>query len=169
VSNIDPKQMRVVILFAVVCGVMGLGLACFGTFNAIQAASSLAWPTTEGQVLATDIDINYSSRNAGNNESYRPVIEYQYWVADQVYFSDQFSLTLDDHYGTRAKAGEVISAFELQSPLKVYYDPSEPSQSVLRTGLNLVTFIPCMLGALFLGFSVFVGIGLVRQRGLQHT
>ena len=166
-NKVSPQQTRMAIIFALVCGVMGLGMACFGSFNAAGAAAILAWPSTEGEVISTDIDITYSSSEYNNEPSYRPVVEYRYWVEDQIYFSDQLSMTLDDHYGTREKAGAVLIEYELQDPLRVYYDPGDPTQSVLRTGLNVVTFIPCILGLLFLGFALLLTIGAIRQRAVS--
>ena len=101
----------------------------------LESRSALKWPQTEGRVLSSTLFINHLPRfmdlNADPMRWYGADVEYEYSVNGSTYYSKRLSF---DTWGTRsAKAAlKVMNMYRHHPKVTVYYDPSDPLQSVLE-------------------------------------
>lgn len=112
-----------------------------------QAAASVSWPTTEGQITVSRVEKNEARKGGA---TYTAVITYQYsldgqtFEGDRVWFGDDYSVS--NAFASAFRAA--VRRYPVGKAVKVHYDPDEPGDSVLEPG-------PTWSG------SVFYFIGLV--------
>lgn len=160
-APITPSQYRIIAGFAAFLILSGAALALFGIFFLKSAQASRAWPSTSGEVQTIKA-VLHTTRNNGRVKTYNYTVTYQYEVDDRTYTSDRYSLgsgsTASPQYDTaRAarRAGEEV--YPLGSEVQVYYDPANPASTVLKPGANFGTYVPLVMGLLFMpsGFLFF--------------
>ena len=95
-----------------------------------QQHSSKQYASTEGQVVSSGVDTSRDS----DGSSYTPKIHYRYQVKGREYHGERI------RYGTAFNTYTLAHAFAAQHPalstVTVYYDPRNPSESLLQTGIN---------------------------------
>jgi hypothetical protein len=153
-APITPAQYRIMMGFAGLLIAGGTALVLFGGFFLKTAWGSHTWPSTPGEV--EDIQtIRYTTGSNGSTRTYRYTITYEYRVEGQSYRSDRFSLgsgsTASRSYDTsRAARRAGQEAYPPGSEITVYYDPADPTSTVLKPGANFGTYVPLTMGLLFL-------------------
>ncbi|HEX3071102.1 MAG TPA: DUF3592 domain-containing protein [Thermoanaerobaculia bacterium] len=130
------------------------GLAWSGWF-ALSAVWSREWPQAEGTIVVSDLQ---RSRDEGGY-MYRSEVTYVYTVAGH------------EHAGSRARFGDslalswsapavrVVQQYKVGSRVLVRYNPRDPDESVLETGMNGFVFAWAAPGALLLA----LGVSLLRS------
>jgi len=151
------QQLPVVLTFSFFILLLGAWFV-FSAIGAGKGLQSLNWPHTQGTVLSTDIKKMPSSKGPTR---YCPVIRYSYQVGSTEYSSDKYSRTISR--GTIEWAKQIIEQHPVDSKIKVFYKPSNPELSVLKTGLQSDNY--WML--LFSSFFLFVVI-LAFKKQLQQ-
>ncbi|MBX0311014.1 MAG: DUF3592 domain-containing protein [Sulfurihydrogenibium sp.] len=123
----------------------------------------LFWKKTEGEILDKRVErveeiIEY--------ETYRPVVEYKYQVDGKEYMSNRIFITpFESDYNTAEK---IINGFN-DKKVVVYYNPSNPSESILKRNLHagmvvmLIALIGIMLPFLYQAFVEVIGIGASKE------
>jgi len=149
------------VIFGVIAAIL-LGLSYWlgrsGLRGVLSARASQAWPSTSGRVLLVqaikmkDVGLSTSQRH---QTDYRPVVQCSYTVGNKTYgcehrrFNDDVIV-----YSTIEKARTAVSNYQVGQTVRVYYDPANPSQSVLEPGIagpawrELSSGILCFLLAL---------------------
>ncbi|MFW9778384.1 MAG: DUF3592 domain-containing protein [Candidatus Heimdallarchaeota archaeon] len=112
--------------------------------------SSFSWPTAEGTIKISYID---QYRDDGVL-MYKPTINYSYFVMDSEYHSNKVSLSLITAANWRRFATKKIARYPVGKIVKVYYDPTDPSQAVLEPGFKWYTPIWIIGGILFLAIPI---------------
>jgi hypothetical protein len=109
------------IAFALV-GIVGFG---WFTFNNHQARS---WPTVTGQVVESTVD---SSRRSSGRTKYSPKVRYAYEVAGRRFENNHVWLNDSKSFRDRGKASSIVAAYRAGGPATIFYDPADPSRSLL--------------------------------------
>ena len=143
----------------------GLGLVCGGAWFAAAALGSTAWPQTEGEVIATRVvERARVSPEVDISNEFEPVISYSYRVDGESYTGDRIDLSLSLSFSTPGEAQAVLDRYPIGSRVQVYYEPGNPDNAALETGMALSTFIPFCSGIfIFLG-GAYLAFTMLRQK-----
>ena len=132
-----------------------------GTFRIWRdSGSSVTWHSTPGKVISRKIVVD-----AGRGHSrHRPVLPYSYFVDGKRYVNDH--IAFDDPPNSTYSDAEAQALFDQHPPgtsVTVYYNPVDPSRSVLQRksrevggGLLFSLLILMVFG--FCGSITFLGI-----------
>ncbi len=150
-------------LFALI-GLMILG---FGIREYFKAQASTGWPSVEGVVLRSEMDVDHSSSSSGGSSTtYGADVAYEYQqggtrrTGDRVEFGEIST-------GDSSDAQQVLDRYPVGREVTVYYNPEDPADSVLEPGVSGSTFFLPLFGCLFfvVGCLVCGGILLSALRG----
>ncbi len=140
---------------------VGLGLAVImKTWAHIRLVwASQSWVTTEGTVCHTTID--YGTRvfpSSGKQVFYFANVIYQYVVNDKEYSNDQRCFGNDR--GSESQALKTAAHYPEGMKVSVVYNPQNPKQSVLESGLRLSQCVPFGFGTILMcggwwGLSIY--------------
>jgi hypothetical protein len=132
-----------------------------GTGEALKSSAAGDWPKVEGEVVVSRvISRSTPSSDGPNSTSYDPVMVYNYEVDGKKYTSSQLA--------TYRLANNTAKNIDKEFPVgstTVSYNPDDPSDAVLLTGIAGDNFIPIGLGGLvvLIGSTIFV-IAFVKRR-----
>lgn len=120
-----------------------------------RAGASRNWTITTGEVVDSSI------RREPDGPYYIPVVKYRYVVEGQEYESSRIRFTWSGDSTTPWTASEVVSQYPVSKTktIKVYYNPRNPSVSVLVPGVVLKDCIGAVIGlpvVIWLFFHAFV-------------
>ncbi|WP_204138379.1 DUF3592 domain-containing protein [Halomicronema sp. CCY15110] len=168
-TPITPAQYRIIAGFGGFLILIGAALSIFGVIFLKSALASYTWPSTPGLVQAVTSNLYYSESN-GSIKTYSYTVAYQYEVAEISYTGDRYSLgagptASQQQYDSHAEAQRAgKAAYPPGSEVTVYYDPKTPTAAVLQPGANWGTYVPLMLGAVFLPSGVLFFKVLARAQ-----
>jgi hypothetical protein len=129
---------------------IGAGLSWWGWTIVRNARASAAWPTTQGQITASEIE---HSRDSEGDDSYTPRVTYTYQVNGLSYESYMIKYG-ETSYGNEGTALEILSRYPVGQAVNVYYDPTNPDRAVLEPGVSGGSYILLGIGVLFVGVSL---------------
>ena len=115
-----------------------------------------SWPTTQGTILVSHvysyIDYNVTDEYDLETTFYRPVVHYEYEVAGARLVGKAVNV-----YSTASTypsvADEVVARYPLGTTATVYYQPDDPSRSVLEPGAP-GGWLLIVFGAVFSAFGL---------------
>ena len=153
-SKITPGQYRIIAGFLIFIILAGCALFTFGVFFIIEASASGNWPSVQGEVEGVYVRHTRGSSRTSQG-SYHYEVTYSYLINDIIYTNDRYSLgsgsTASSRYSTEDEArSDAREAYPSGSEITVYYDPADPFSSVLDPGLNWGTFVPLLMGLVFI-------------------
>jgi hypothetical protein len=143
-------------------------LVCFGAFVCyfdLRAArilarqyQSQAYSSVKGEVLSGTVTQWTGSKGTVH---YRPSFSYRYQVNGQTYQGRRYRYDGHPSFYKEAEANQVVAAHPNGSEIDVYYNPSNPADAVLSTGLDTADWgIPFTFGAItYLLLSVSIKLG----------
>lgn len=125
-----------------------------------QAESAQEWPSAAGRILSTDIHERVQSAGeTGPRRTYEPVVEYEFSLMGAPMRGNRLSFG-HKRFNTRRKAEAVLGQYQPGAIITVYYDPQDPSQSVLeREASGSMTYL--VMGIIFL----VLGLGMACVMG----
>ena len=150
-NNDQAKNAK--IFFGIFCLFIGL-VSAFGG-NQIEkikkAHLSTLWPSSEGKIISSEVESKTSSTRGvghGYSTSYFANIAYEYSVGGKKYTYKRISY---GDYGSsdRVRTERIINSYSKDEMVRVYYNPADPSESVLERGASLPTYIPLGIGIIF--------------------
>ena len=115
------------------------------------------WPETEGVVISSEV---YTSESSEGGSSFCLDISYEYTVDNVKYTGYRVSYSSEDSCDSWSQDAD--KDYPEGKTIPVYYDPSDPSESVLETGFAGVEFFLCC-------FFIFPLIGLVMLFGVSKS
>ncbi len=139
--------------------IIALALISFGIYFIASAESSSNWIKTSAKVVSYNIVSTYSQRRI--KSVYDIQIRYQYSVNNRTYTNQTISFgkgkTLKGGFNDRESAMQWLDAskFSMHKIIDVYVDPENPNKSLVYNGVNFITYIPLMIGLVFLVLIVF--------------
>ncbi len=155
--------------------------ALFMLFAAGQSVTDLvndmessAWPTTSGRIISSKIE---QSEESGDTY-FAPSLEYEYVVDERNYRSKRirFGDFVPALPGTTAEAEEVSLRYTSGKSVQVYFDPDDPSLSVLEPGAGKIRILTILaiwvimlvFSCLLAGVCALSAFGRLRwKRNLQ--
>ena len=148
-------------LFPLIFILVGSIVTFFGGRGLVRAYGSVDWPTAQGKVVISSIDVQQSktSGSTKSTTSYHAEIQYEFTVdgisidGDRVAYGD---------YGTGNSnhASSIVKRYPVGKEVTVHYMPGNPEQAQLEPGMRaqalilpgvgLVLFIAgCLVAVLF--------------------
>ena len=115
------------------------------------------WPETEGVVTSSEV---YTSESSEGGTTYCLDISYEYTVDNVNYTGYRVSYSSEDSCDSWSQNAD--DDYPEGKTIPVYYDPSDPGESVLETGFAGVDFFLCC-------FFIFPLIGLVMLFGVSKS
>lgn len=145
-----------VVGFGVVFALFGVGFLIpffiLPVWNSYQAQS---WSVTECKVITSAV-----GRHTGDDSTtYSVDISYDYEVDGKVYHSDRYKFMSGSSSGYNGKK-EVVDQYPPGKVIRCYYDPSDPSKSVIERGFTsdmLFGLIPLFFVVVGLAIAIFGG------------
>lgn len=111
----------------------GLGYAGLGFVSLSEATQNERWPTVEGQIVTNEVQEHERKRSDGSTfKTYKAVAGYRYEINGKFYLGANLSL----HPAERTLKGVALTELEpyqIGTKIKVYYNPNDPNQAVLRS------------------------------------
>ena len=122
---------------------LGTALLVVSAWNAARAIKSRAWPQCDGTIASSDVE---TVRNEGL--LHRASITYLYRIDDQGFVGTRACFCDWLWSSWRSSAAGLARRFPAGASVPVYYDPTDPNESVLEPGMNGFIFGSFALGAL---------------------
>jgi len=119
-----------ILLFGTVWSGFTLTADWFVMRGAVRQVIAEFYATTAGQVMHSGLKEHRDSRG---RIDYAPDIKFAYEVAGQAYSGDRYRYS--EIYLKRDYAADVIADYPEGKEVSVYYNPSEPADSLLHPGL----------------------------------
>lgn len=145
--------------------VPALWLIKVGLVEIKAARSTKKWPTVYG--ILKELTISGGLPDEARNEAnkgytiYKPRITYTYQVGANNYISHR--LTYSEIATSNIKSiKKLMARLKIGEQVKVYYNPNDPTVSVVIPGTVMATYILIFSGIVFAVFAVmWVSVGLV--------
>ena len=143
------------IIFGLIFVGVGGFLAVFTLVDLRSAKRAAAWPQVQGKVRTSRV----VERETRRGTSYSAEVKYEYEVDGIQHTSDRIKF---EWQSTGYRSAEATAErYPAGSPMPVYYDPQEPSLSVLEREIEVGSVIFVILfGLLFVGFGIYMLSGL---------
>ncbi len=128
----------------------GLGLAILlSSFHSLYLREQAkAWPSVVGTI--TSINVTSGSNGPRQANTSARDVTYRYTLQNKTFSGDQ------EYFGFKiATSSETDGGYHKDTPVKVYYNPKQPRQSVLKPQSFRGIGLPLLLGSLFLIFAAF--------------
>ncbi|GGA24865.1 hypothetical protein GCM10010981_11690 [Dyella nitratireducens] len=125
----------------------------------------MSWPTTEGEVAHSAILYQTdTSATTDNATTYKADVVYRYKVHGKSYTSSKISFL--DLAATTGRAASIVSRYPDNSVVQVYYNPTDPAESVLEpgdaSGIQFLYLLGSIFGAAGLFFLIMSLTGHVH-------
>lgn len=128
----------------------GIFVMGFGVNPILQTRDSASWSSTRGQIINSQL---VTPRDTTAGLGFKATVEYQYdvegrqFTGDRISFSDAYSSNEEYHQ-------EIVDKYFPGKRVEVFYNPSNPLESVLEKRFARQSFL-----WIFIGIVVF-GLGL---------
>jgi hypothetical protein len=146
---VEPKQTPLV----VVLGIFALAIMLFARMAGQQARTMKTWPKVPGRITRSEVETTVQENRPANFgraydvTMYVPRIVYTYQV-DGISF-DGDKVGWSGSASTPAYAEKAIKRFPLQTPVTVFYNPQDPTQSSLSVAGGTLTKVLWLVAAVF--------------------
>ena len=126
--------------------------------------SSLRWHVTSG--IIEDSNFYTSKRKSSNTTSstHHGEVTYRYSVDDHEYVGRRYDSTGSMHTGLESEAEEFEGHISGGSVIDVFYNPNDPSQSLLKNGISEDTYVRIV----FSSFLSIVGLIVLRYQWKRY-
>lgn len=126
----------------------------------LRGLKSRTWPTAEGTVQDARLQTHQSRDEEGDvTTTYEALIQYRYSVSGQEYHGSRRTFS-DVRTSSRSRTEKVLERYPPGGSVRVYYDPADPSTSVLEPGVGIMSYVLLLLVLAFLAFGVAGVLGL---------
>lgn len=131
----------------------------------IQQMRAVNYPTAQGVILKSDVEIN-RSRDPEDNDTYQAVVTYRFEVNGQTHESDQYRY--NDVASNDSRAKDIVDSLPPGTRVTVFYNPDDPSDAVLVAAVEgmdlalllfLTPFNVVMVVGWWIGFHVLTRKG----------
>jgi len=161
-------EMLVWLIAAGMFGFLGLVFTLFGSYEVYKGMKTSSWPSVDGTILSSSMEktsrrVKRTNGSSGRKTSYHLNVAYAYEVNQQKYENDRFSYGTES-YRKLSKAKEALARYPKGKRVPVFYDPDNPSHSVLTRGTG-TSWIAIVLGGLglLLAFLILLYVFVWRN------
>lgn len=179
--KVDPRQLAqallillVVVLFALIVltakGAAPIVIAAFGCLKIlygglrlVRGRQSLGWPVTSGEVIESDVGVQYHRLAHVGPAWYFPKVRFSYAVNGRSYIGTRYAMEPRSVWSTSEDAAREMAA-DLQAgrAVTVCYKPDQPEMAVLRPGLGARSrshyWAIIVAGILIVAFGLFFSL-----------
>jgi hypothetical protein len=140
----------------------GINMIIQGNDHIQKAQATHSWSKTTGTITYSKVSDAGTDPSPGKvNKSsiariHRPVIKYNYRVNNLQYESNTIYFGDDQVRNVVSYADEVVAKYRPRQKAVVYYDPRQPTLSVLEPGTSETTFLPLTYGRILVVGGVCV-------------
>ena len=138
--------------------VFSLALLCFVIWVIRlfwTALSSRHWPLAQGRVISMEMDVTHLE----NEDLYTPRLTYRYRVDGKDYEGRRIDLTSQRKFYTQSAANAALEDYRQDRAVAVYYNPNRPTDSLLKPGVSMATWV--ITGLIIILLFLLVSIQLV--------
>ncbi|QDU78294.1 hypothetical protein Pan97_53790 [Bremerella volcania] len=134
-------------LFVLVFVGFGVGFLGYGIYQLDQASRTTRWPAVRGEVLECQL----RSHTSDHKETWACHVKYAYDVDGRSYEGDRIAY---GYNGTNNKSmhSDLKQKLSRSRYVRVYFDPQNPSESTLATGIHRSAYLPVLFGGAWLAF-----------------
>ena len=111
--------------------------------------ASRKWTSIEGEIVKLNLRVMCEGSSA---QAYIPVLKYSYKVGNKCFSGTRLSYQLNV-FGNIKSANERLTKLQSMHPVLVYYDPNQPTRSVLETGYSVDSYFYI---SMLIGYLVFL-------------
>ena len=140
------------IAFLAIFGALGIYLATQAYGNIAKASASENWKSASGRIAQSGFEVRSGRRG---KQTATVSVRYSYEVDGSSYTGNTLSFEKQDSFHPDT-AASLLKPYPSGANCTVYYDPKQPSKSVLIKGARSGNVINCVMGFLFL----LLGLGL---------
>jgi hypothetical protein len=146
--------------YIVVIAISLVVLIVFGR-QILQGLKSRNWPTAAGTVQDARIQMHQSTDEEGDvTTTYEAFVQYRYSVSGREYQGMRRTFS-DVRTSSRSRTEKILERYPPGGSVTVYYDPEDPSASVLEPGVGAMSYILLLLVLAFLVFGVVGLLGIL--------
>jgi hypothetical protein len=161
--NLNNLGSMITIIVAVPFVLIALAFL-FGAMRARRKANAAqSWNTVMGRILSADVEPRRSHSEHGYTTSYYPVVMYEYQVNGQRFMGSRINFGAQVGYGSANWAQKTIMRYQTGGMVEVYYDPNDPTQSVLErsagSGSRILVLVAVLIFVI-LGVTVAFTMGI---------
>jgi len=143
--------------YIIAAGISAVILIKFGS-DILKTQKSRSWPTASGTILDSSMEAHHNRDEDGDiKTTYGASIQYKYLVDGQEFQGNRRTFTNVRTSSVR-NTEKILERYPLGSSVDVFYDPDDPSSSVLEPGVGAGTYI---LLAVAIGFFIFGIAGVI--------
>jgi len=127
--------MEFLIFFGVGLFLLGLGFLISFLRTRHDRQGEANWPSVLGKVDAASVYEHTRTTPVGATTSYTPLVTYHYEVGGQAYSSSKLNFLPDSAQSCsqKAEAQALVARLMSAETVRVFYNPRNPKQAVLRT------------------------------------
>ena len=143
---------------------IGLSIIFFAQGGMIlyKAFNSAKWPAAAGTIVSSNVSHHLGGKSAPYSS---PDITYRYKVGPTIYFNDNIAYA-PLNSSNESKVRQITDRYPVGQVVTVYYDPSNPRDSVLEPGVAADSWTKVLAGILFLIISG--GIALFPKVNIKN-
>ncbi len=142
---------------------IAVGLIVIALVLQLRARRSMSWPSTTGVVNSATIDERVKTGSNGTSTLYCPMIAYEYEVDGHHYMQNRLLMGGPVSSRSRSRVQKWVDRYPEGSAVKIYYNPADPSESVLERKANGPVMILWGMAAILV--LVAIGAGVMIERG----
>jgi len=120
--------------------------------------ASKEWPNANGEVISAVI----RGGHLGSDNEFLPIVTYQYTVNEKIFSSQRLTFNDQNHTSLRSEAKRRLKQYPIGSKVQVFYDPEDPAEAVLQTGVPLSFYMYRVVMWLILLGGVVTLLGVLR-------
>jgi hypothetical protein len=150
-SRLGRLYQVVIAIAFIACGVV---LAVNGIPDVIRGHQSRHWPTVQGNVISSSLNIS--------NSNYRADVIYEYEVDGGRYTGNVVSVGAIG-WNTPGPAQRTVDRYRPGNEVQVYYRPQRPDDSILEPGIPMTAMVYPLAAVLCAGLGTMV-LWLSRRR-----
>jgi hypothetical protein len=148
------------VAYLVVIAISVVILIKFGV-DILKGYKSRSWPTASGTVLDSEMEAHQSRDEDGDiRTTYGATIQYKYIVDGQEFQGNRRTFSNVRTSSVR-NTEKILERYPPGSSVDVFYDPDDPSSSVLEPGVGASTYILLAVAIGFLVFGIAGALGLI--------
>ena len=147
-------------IFGAVFILVGLATAMLFLGRIRKAKASRHWPTVAGELIQADlrrVEVEVTIRDHASalvtDFRYRYRVKGQDFEGRRVTFSDLVNKR-------KGSLERLLDEYRKQKSIRVYYNPENPGESVLKPGTSFYNFTPLITSLAFIACGLFIALYL---------
>jgi len=130
----------------------GIAVLIYGIGLVRDARNSGRWPSVDGRISGAEPLVVGREKS---QRTYAPNVTYSYVVGGKSYESSRLTL-VPRNYSTLSGVQAVLAQYPVGGTVKVFHDPSDPSNCVLVNTSTGTEWAYPIAGVIFLGVGLFM-------------